>query len=367
MKTLSIVTPCYNEEGGIAACYAAVRRVMQTELAAYAYEHIFIDNSSNDRTVEILRDLAACDPSVRLILNARNFGPDRSPYHAMLQAGGDAVIPVLADLQTPPDRVPEMVRLWEAGSKVVIAVRRRSAESALSQAMRSGFYRVMAAVSKVEQVRNFIGFGLYDRQVMDVFRSLNEPEPYFRGLLSEIGFERAVITYDQPPRLTGKSSYRFFDLLDTAILAITSFSRAPLRLMTLGGLVVGGGSMLMGMAYLIAKLLFWRSLPVGMAPVLISVFFLGAVQIFALGVVGEYVGLLLSYTRRFPLVVEKERVNCPAAVTSSLAPSQSAASPVSPDVEKALDDLRVRASRLAGDLAEASAPKPGIAEQRKTA
>lgn len=311
MRTLSVVTPCFNEEHGIAACHQAVHRVMATELPGQVYEHIFIDNASTDRTVAILRDIAASDPCVKVIVNARNFGPARSPQHAMLQAGGDAVIPVLADLQTPPELIPRMVAEWERGSKVVIAVRRSSADTSLSGLMRAAFYRVMKTVSKVEQIPNFIGYGLYDRVFMDALRGLNEPEPYFRGLVSEIGFDRAIIEYDQPPRRHGKSSYRFFDYVDFAFMALSSHSRAPLRLMTLSGFFVAALSLLIGIIYLIAKLLFWYSLPAGTAPILIAVFFLGAIQLLAIGVVGEYVGLLLTYSRRFPLVIEKERINFP--------------------------------------------------------
>lgn len=317
MKTLSIVTPCYNEEGGIAECYAAVRRVMERELAAYAYEHIFIDNASQDTTVTILRGIAALDPRVKIICNSRNFGAARSPYHAMLEARGDAVVPVLADLQTPPDLIPRMVALWEAGCRVVVAVRRRSQQPFLSRFARSSFYRLMKALSKIEQIPNFIGYGLYDRRVVDAFRSLNEPEPYFRGLVMEVGFERTIVEYDQPRRRHGKSSYGFLDLVDYAILAMSSYSRAPLRLMTIGGMSVACLSLLVALGYFVAKLLFWDSLPLGIAPLAIAVCFLGAVQIFALGIVGEYVGLLLSYARRFPLVIESERINFGESVTTS--------------------------------------------------
>ena len=310
MRTLSIVTPCFNEEAGIEACYEAVRQVMAEKLPGYAYEHIFIDNASPDRTVAVLRGIAAADSRVKVIVNARNFGPSRSPFHAMLQARGDAVIPVLADLQTPPEIIPEMVRAWEAGHKVVIAVRRSSAERAsLLKLMRSLFYRLMASTSRVEQIPNFIGYGLYDRAFIESLRSLNEPEPYFRGLVVEIGFERFVVEYDQPDRRHGVTSYRFFDYVDYALTGLSSYSRAPLRLMTLTGFFVAAVSFLTGIVYLIAKILFWYSLPAGIAPILIAVFFLGAVQLLAIGVLGEYIGLLLTYSRRFPHVVEQERIN----------------------------------------------------------
>ena len=308
VKTISIVTPCFNEEGGIAECYEAVRRVMAT-LPGYAYEHVFIDNDSQDRTQLILRGIAARDRRVKVILNARNFGPARSPYHAILQSEADAVVPVLSDLQTPPELIPEMIRLWEGGAKVVVAIRRSSGEGGLMPLLRGAFYRLMRSVSTVDQIPNFMGYGLYDRRVIETLRGLNEPEPYFRGLVCEIGFERASIEYDQPPRRHGRSSYNLLRLIDFALLGLSSYSRAPLRLMTLGGMTVAALSLLIGFGYLVAKLLFWYSLPAGTAPILIAVFFLGAVQIFAIGILGEYIGLVLSYTRRFPLVVEKERIN----------------------------------------------------------
>lgn len=306
---ISIVTPCYNEEGGIAECYAAVRATMTQDVSRYEYEHLFIDNCSNDRTVAILRDLARGDPRVKVIVNARNFGPARSPFHAMLEATGDIVIPVLADLQTPPVLIPKMVDLWERGSPVVVAVKKATVESLPWRLARRLFYAMMVRLSKIEQIPNYMGYGLYDRRVIEVLRSLNEPEPYFRGLIAEIGFDRASIEYEQPPRRHGRSSYSIYSLADFAILGISTYSRVPLRLMTLVGFSISCISFLCGVAYLIGKLLFWYSLPTGIAPLLIAIFFLGSIQLFALGVVGEYIGLLLNYTRRFPLVIEKERIN----------------------------------------------------------
>ena len=309
MTLLSILTPCYNEEAGIAACHEAVRAVMAAHLPDCDYEHVFIDNCSQDRTVATLREIAARDARVRVIVNARNFGPSRSSFHGILQTRGDATIPVLADLQTPPALIPEMVRRWRDGAKIVIAVKRGSKEGVLLRAARAGYYRLMRRLSKIEQIPNFIGYGLYDRRVIDILRGLNEPEPYFRGLIMELGFERSMIEYDQPPRRTGKSSYNLFSLADYALIGLSSYSRAPLRLMTLIGFAASMASFLAGFAYLAIKLMFWNSLPIGVAPVLIAVFFLSSIQLFALGVVGEYIGLLLNYSRKFPLVIEGERIN----------------------------------------------------------
>ncbi|MCW2283766.1 glycosyltransferase involved in cell wall biosynthesis [Rhodoblastus acidophilus] len=309
MKTLSLVTPCYNEEAGIAECYEACRNIM-SELPGYAYEHVFIDNCSGDRTVAILKEIAARDKRVKIIVNARNFGHARSPHHAMLQVDGDAVIPVLADLQTPPALIPEMVRAWEEGYKVVVAVRENAGAGSPPVALaRKLFYSLIRKISNVEQIPNYIGYGLYDRRVMDVMRTLYEPDPYFRGLVPEIGFERKVVAYHQPERKHGTSRHSIFDLVDYALTGITTFSKAPMRLMTVVGFVAACLSFAFGFLYLIAKLLFWSSIPFGVAPILIAVFMLGSIQLLALGLLGEYVGVLLQYARRFPLVVEKERVN----------------------------------------------------------
>jgi glycosyltransferase involved in cell wall biosynthesis len=309
MPYLSIVTPCYNEEAGIVACYEAVRRVMETQLPDYDYEHIFIDNCSQDRTVDMLRGVAAKDKRAKVIVNSRDFGPARSPFHAFRQTNSDAVIPMMADLQTPPSLIPEMVQLWRDGAEVVIAIKQNAVEGPGLRFARSVFYSLMKRFSRVEQIPHYMGYGLYDRRVVDALRSLHEPEPYFRGLVMEVGFKRAFIRYDQPPRRHGRSSYNFFSLADYALIGLSSNSRAPLRLMTFLGFAVSMLSFLSGSLYLLVKLLFWNSLPVGVAPVLIAVFFLGSVQLFALGVVGEYVSLLLNYTRNFPLVFERERIN----------------------------------------------------------
>ena len=306
---ISIVTPCFNEEAGIADCYHAVRAVMEDQRDRYDFEHVFIDNCSGDRTVAILRDLAAQDRRVKIIVNARNFGPARSPYHAMMECTGDIVIPVLADLQTPPALIPRMLGLWEKGTKVVVAVKTATEESLFWRTARRSFYAGMKRLSRVEQIPNYMGYGLYDRCVIDALRGLHEPEPYFRGLISEIGFERATVAYDQPPRRHGRSSYTVMALADFALHGLASYSRVPLRLITVVGLTMSCISFLCGIAYLITTLLFWYSSPLGLAPVIIVVCFLSSVQLFALGIVGEYIGLLLNYARRFPLVIEKERIN----------------------------------------------------------
>lgn len=308
-KKLSILTPCYNEEAGIAECYRRVREILETRLPGYDYEHLFIDNSSEDRTVAILKEIAAGDRRVKIIVNSRNFGHTRSPHHGMLQITGDAYIPVVADLQTPPELIPDFVAKWETGYKMVVAVRRRMQEGWLLQVARRSFYRLIARLSHVEQIKNFMGYGLYDRAIVEVIRQLSEPDPYFRGIVSEIGFDKAFIEYDQPPRLHGETRHSLFDLVEMAMLAMTTYSKVPLRIMTFGGLAVAAGSFLIGLGYLVYKLIFWNTFSTGVAPILIATLFLASVQLIALGLLGEYVGLVLQYVRRFPLAIEKERVN----------------------------------------------------------
>ena len=308
-KTISVMTPCYNEEASILECWEAVRDYFASALPDYALEHLFIDNASTDRTVEILRGVAAEDRRVKVIVNSRNFGLSRSPYYGMLQVTGDAVVPVVADLQTPVECIGEFVQKWEEGYPMVIAVREGAKEGFFLRMARSLFYRIIKRTSHVEQIANFIGFGLFDRHIIEILRSLDDPSPYFRGMVSEIGFDKAFVAYQQPERKHGRSRHNFFDLFDLAMLGITSYSRTPLRMMTFGGLVIAIVFFLVAVCYLIAKLLFWNVFTVGTAPILIGTFFLAAIQLFCLGLVGEYVGLIFEQVRHRPLVVEKERIN----------------------------------------------------------
>ena len=308
MKTISIVTPCYNEEGNIPELIRRVREVM-AQLPAYGYEHIFIDNASTDQTLPVLRQFAAEDRRIKVIVNARNFGHIRSPYHALLQAKGDAVISLVADLQDPPDLILDFVREWEAGHKVVVGIKTRSRESWWMYRLRGLYYRMIRRFADVELLEHFTGFGLYDRQIMDVLRGLREPYPYFRGLISDVGYDIKRVEYTQPGRMHGRTKNDFLTLFDMALLGFTSYSKIPLRLATLVGFVTAGLSLGVGMGYLIAKLLFWNTFTAGVAPVMIGIFFLGSVQLIFMGIVGEYVGAVFTYVQNRPLVIEKERIN----------------------------------------------------------
>jgi glycosyltransferase involved in cell wall biosynthesis len=307
-KLISVMTPCYNEEGNVEVLYEAVKAIFEA-LPQYDFEHIFIDNASVDGTRAKLRALAARDPRVKVIFNTRNFGQVRSPYHGVLQAFGDAVIPMAADMQDPPTLIPKLIEQWEGGYKVVQAVKMTAKESPLMFAVRKVYYRLVTDLSEVRLVKNATGFGLYDKQVIDILRTMDESYPYFRGLTAELGFQPALVEYEQPLRASGKSTNNFFTLFDVAMAGITSHSRVPLRVATMigfGGSVV---SLLVALAYLIYKLANWQTFSAGTAPLVIGLFFLGSVQLFFLGVVGEYVGAIYTQVLHRPLVVEQERIN----------------------------------------------------------
>ena len=307
MKKISIVTPCYNEEDNVKELYERIKAAMQG--LDYEYEHIFIDNASVDRTVELLRGMAAQDSHVKVILNTRNFGHIRSPYHGLLQATGEAVIGMASDLQDPPERIPEFLKKWEQGYKIVVGVKTHSQESGLFYFMRTMYYRVLRNLSDIQLIDNFTGFGLYDRQVIEILRDFNDPYPYFRGLIADIGFEYARIEFTQPRRKRGISKNNFYTLYDMAMLGVTSYTKVPLRLATMMGFIFALFSFIIGLMYLVYKLVDWKNFSLGLAPVIIGLFFMGSVQLFFLGIVGEYLGSIYTLAVRRPLVIEKERIN----------------------------------------------------------
>lgn len=309
LPLLTVLTPCYNEEGNVREVYEQVKAAMATVLGC-DYDHLFIDNASTDGTVAILRELAAADKRVKVIVNTRNFGHVRSPYYGLLQARGDAVMTCVADLQDPPELIPEFVKKWREGYKVVIGVKRGSNESWLMSRTRKFYYWMVGRLSSdVELVHNFTGFGLYDREVIEQFRSTDEQYPYFRGLVSDFGYERAEIQYAQPARTSGRTKNDFFSLYDIAMLGVTNHSKVPLRLATMAGFAISVVSLIVAIGYLVAKLMFWNDLQLGLAPLLIGIYFFGAVQLFFIGVLGEYIGAIHTQVHKRPLVVEKERIN----------------------------------------------------------
>jgi polyisoprenyl-phosphate glycosyltransferase len=308
IPTVTILTPCYNEAENVAALYERVRAVFDA-LDGYQYEHLFIDNASTDRTVEILRELARHDPRVKVIVNTRNFGHVRSPYHALLQCRGDAVIGMAADLQDPPEMIPRFLEKWREGYKVVLGIKNASEESSAMFALRRLGYSVIDRLSEVKQVRNSTGFGLYDRDFVSVLRRLPDPYPYFRGIVAELGFRYATIPYTQPSRKKGLTKNNLYMLYDLGIQGIVNHSKIPLRLATIVGFLSSVVSLIAALVYFVMKMLFWYDLPIGIAPLIIGLFCVASVQLFFLGVLGEYVGSIYTQVRNRPLVVEAERIN----------------------------------------------------------
>ena len=308
MTRISVVTGCLNEEENVRRLYEAVKAVF-AGFEELDYEHIFIDNASTDRTVEELRALAAADQRVKVIVNNRNFGHIRSPYHAIFQASGDAVITMAADFQDPPELIAEFIRSWREGYQVVIGIKQATADSLLFGLVRRGYYRLIDRLSEVDLVRNFTGFGLYDREVIEALRQIDDPYPYFRGLICDLGFSRKELPFVQPPRARGFTKNNVYTLYDLAMLGITNHSKVPLRLATMLGFLSALISFLAALGYLVYKLVYWNQFSVGIAPVVIGLFFFGSIQLLVVGILGEYVGAIHTQVLKRPLVVERERIN----------------------------------------------------------
>jgi len=321
-KLISVMSPCYNEELNVRECYEQVKKVFQ-EIGRYRYEHIFIDNASKDGTLSVLRGLAAKDKNVKVIVNARNFGHIRSPYHAMISARGDAVISIVSDLQDPPELIKEFLKKWEEGFLVVMAVKQNSEESPVFFAIRKAYYELVSRLAEIELVKNATGFGLYDRRLIDILLEIDDPYPYFRGLVSDIGFPIAKVPYHQPTRKRGITSNNFYSLYDMAMLGITNHSKVPLRLATMLGFVVSFCSLLVALGYFVWKLLYWDSFTLGLAPLEIGLFFFGSVQLFFIGILGEYIGAIHTQVQKRPLVVELERINFEPETVKGFSPSSS--------------------------------------------
>jgi glycosyltransferase involved in cell wall biosynthesis len=310
VRTVTILTPCYNEEENVRALYEKVKSVF-APLADYRHEHLFIDNASTDNTVAVLRELASRDRSVKVIVNTRNFGHIRSPIHALLQCRTDAVIILAADFQDPPDVIPQLLEKWRDGYKVVLAIKAAAEESAMMFAIRRVGYRIVDALSEVKQVRNNTGFGLYDKAFLSVLRTLPDPYPYFRGIVAELGFKYATVPYTQPSRRRGITKNNLYMLYDLGVQGIINHSKIPLRIAAMLGFVSSVISLGAALVYFVMKMLFWYDLPIGVAPVIIGLFCVASVQLFFLGVLGEYVGAIYTQVRNRPLVVEQERINFP--------------------------------------------------------
>jgi len=309
MNKISIVTACFNEEENVEALYKEVKSIIGKSLKNYNYEHLFIDNCSTDRTVEILRKIAKDDKNVKVIVNSRNFGHVRSPVYGLLQADGDAIISLVADFQDPPEMIVDLVKKWEEGNDTVLAIKKNSQENRILFKLRTWYYNLLSRLSEVKIYKNFTGFGLYSKRVMNEIRRMTDPYPFFRGMIAEVGYKVARIEYVQPVRKRGFSKNRFYTLYDMAILGIICNSKIPLRIAVFIGAISSFLSVMVGLIYFTLKLLFWDQISLGMAPLIIITSFMFSVLLFFIGVIGEYIGAIYTQVLNRPLVHEEERIN----------------------------------------------------------
>ncbi len=321
-KKISVVIPTYNEEANVVPLKKAITEVMERDLPEYDYEILFIDNHSKDNTRILLRGMCAEDKRIKAIFNARNFGQARSPVYGMKQAYGDCVVRMCADFQDPVDMIVKFVREWEQGHKIVIGVKSQSKERKGMYWVRSCYYKLINKITDIDHIEHFTGFGLYDKKFVDVVRELHDPMPYLRGIIAELGFDYKAIPYTQPRRRAGKSKNNFYSLYDYAMIGITSYSKVVMRLATFAGFAVAGLSLLAGLVYLVLKLMYWDRFSAGVAPMLIGMFFLGSLQLFFIGFLGEYVLSINTRVLDRPLVVEEDRLNFEEEETSEEADEQ---------------------------------------------
>ena len=307
-KLISITSPCFNEEENIEELYRRVAMVMET-LPEYDFEYVLIDNASTDSTVEKLREIASKDPRVKVIINTRNFGHIRSPYWGIINTKGAATIYLASDLQDPPELIAEFIEQWQAGYKIVLAVKPVTSANPLMHYLRRTYYRLLDKISDISITKDATGFGIYDQVVLAHIRAINDPYPFLRGLICELGYQIKTIPFNQPSRLKGISKNNFYSLFDIALLGIVSHSMVPIRVASMLGFLVALLSILSAFILFVAKLFFWESFPVGYAPIGIGILLIFGVLLFFIGMVGEYVGVIHNHIQRHPIVVEQERIN----------------------------------------------------------
>lgn len=309
MKKISVLVPTYNEEENVELLVNALVDEFSNNLKKYDYEIVFIDNDSTDNTQNILEEICKENKKVKAIFNAKNFGQFNSPFYGMLQTTGDATITICADFQDPISLIPQFVKEWENGFKIVIGIKNKSRESKIMYFLRSCYYKLIKKLSSVDQIEHFTGFGLYDKKFIDVLRNLDDSEPYLRGIVAELGYKRKEIKYTQPKRLRGKTKNNWYTLYDAAMLGFTSYTKVIMRIATITGFIFSILSFVISLVYFILKLLFWNKFPMGTVPILIGVFLIGSIQLFFIGMLGEY---MININRRLmkrPLVVEEKRIN----------------------------------------------------------
>ena len=308
MKKISIVVPTYNEEENVVPISKAIIEEMEKSLSNYDYELIFIDNCSTDNTQKLLRELCE-NKKIKAIFNAKNFGQFNSPYYGLCQSTGDCTILICADFQDPIDMIPKFVQEWENGYKIVSAIKTTSKENKIMRFLRSCYYKMIRKMSDVEQIEHFTGFGLYDKKFIDVLCNLDDPTPFLRGIVAELGFKRKEIPYEQQKRAAGKTHNNWATLYDAAMLSFTSYTKIGLRVATIIGFLFSAVSLVVALVYLIMKLIFWNRFVAGTIPILLAVCILGSVQIFFIGLMGEYILSMNKRIMKRPLVIEEERIN----------------------------------------------------------
>ena len=309
MKKISVLVPCYNEEENVVPLSEAIIAQFEQFLPQYDYELVFIDNDSKDATRVHLRNLCKSNRKIKAIFNAKNFGQFNSPYYGMQQTTGDCTICMCCDFQDPPELIPKLVQEWENGAKIVSAIKTKSKENKFVRFLRTCYYKLIKKMSNVEQIEHFTGFGLYDKDFIDVLRDLKDPTPFLRGIVAELGFKRKEIEYEQQKRRAGKTHNNWYTLYDAAMLSFTSYTKVGLRIATIGGFLIGAVSFIIALVYLILKLTHWDSFAMGNAPIVIGVFVLGGIQLFFIGLLGEYIMSINSRVMNRPLVIEEERIN----------------------------------------------------------
>ncbi len=309
MKKISVLVPCYNEEENVVPLSEAIIEQFTKELPSYDYEIVFIDNDSSDTTRVKLRKLCKENKRIKAIFNAKNFGQNNSPFYGLLQTTGECTIGMSCDFQDPPEMIPQFVHEWEQGAKIVSAIKTKSKERKIMRFFRTCYYKLIKKMSNVEQIEHFTGFGLYDKDFIDVLRDLKDPTPFLRGIVAELGFKRKEIPYEQQKRRAGKTHNNWYTLYDAAMLSFTSYTKVGLRIATIGGFVIGFISFIIAMVYLILKLVNWNNFAMGNAPILIGVFVLGGIELFFIGLLGEYIMSINNRVMKRPLVIEEERIN----------------------------------------------------------
>lgn len=309
MKTVSVVVPTYNEEENVVPMMEAVTQIFERELKEYELELIFIDNFSKDNTRSILRELCKHDKRVKCILNAKNFGPFNSPYYGITQSTGDCTVLLCADFQDPVAMIVDFVKEWEKGYRIVIGIKTTSKENRIMYFFRSCYYKLIKRMSDVDQIEHFTGFGLYDKRFVEILKNLKDSTPFLRGIVAELGYARKEIPYKQEKRRAGKSSYSFYKLYDAAMLSFTSYTKIGLRLATFIGIICSCASLIVALVYLIYKLLYWDRFAAGTMPILLGIFIFGSLQLFFIGLLGEYIMNMNMRIMNRPLVIEEERIN----------------------------------------------------------